>query len=169
MKITIKAVLINIAEEHKSIIDNMMAVFCSAVRYSFKRILENRKIGDIEKDVAHKYRLNIRQSKDAVENARQTIASQKELIKVSYENYLRKITAIKKILDDDKKKLSDKKRKTLVSKLEKRQRRLNFYKNFIDNNNIPPVIFGTKEMFIKRCKGLISKEEWQYIMEQPWL
>lgn len=25
---------------------------------------------------------------------------------------------------------------------------------------IPSVIFGTKKMFIKRCKALISKEEW---------
>jgi len=31
----------------------------------------------------------------------------------------------------------------------------------MDKNTIPPVIFGTKEMFIKRCKALISKEQWQ--------
>lgn len=49
----------------------------------------------------------------------------------------------------------------LLKKLEKRQRKLSYYKDFIDTNTIPPVVFGTKEMFIKRCKGLISKEEWQ--------
>ena len=31
----------------------------------------------------------------------------------------------------------------------------------MDKNTIPTVIFGTKEMFIKRCKGLISKEQQQ--------
>lgn len=87
MKITIKAMLINVGEENKEIVDNIMTIFCSAVRYSFKRILENIKIGDIEKNVAHKYGLNIRQSKDAVENARQTIISQKKLVKMNYENY----------------------------------------------------------------------------------
>jgi predicted transposase len=66
VKVTIKAVLINIDEEKINIINDLMTVFCSAVRYSFKRILENIKISDIEKDVAFKYRLNIRQSKDAV-------------------------------------------------------------------------------------------------------
>lgn len=153
--------LINVEEEHKKIINKMMAVFCSAIRYSFKRMLENKKIGDIEKDVAHKYNLNIRQSKDTVENSRQTILGQRELVKINYENYLKKVKTVENILNDAKKKLSDKKKKALISKLEKRQRKMNYYKSFIDSNAIPSVIFGTKEMFIKRCKGLISKEEWQ--------
>ncbi|MEQ8156785.1 MAG: IS200/IS605 family accessory protein TnpB-related protein [Clostridiaceae bacterium] len=161
MKITIKAILINVPEEKIKIIDNLMTVFCSAVRYSFKRILDNMRIGDIEKDIAHKYGLNIRQSKDAAENARQTIASQKELIKMNYGNYLKKAAAIENILNNTNKKLSDKKRNALIKKLEKRQRKLNYYKSFIDSNTIPPVTFGTKEMFIKRCKGLISREQWR--------
>lgn len=161
MKVTIRAMLININEENIDTIDNLMTVFCSAVRYSFKRLMENMKKGYIEKAVSQKYGLNIRQSKDAVENARQTISSQKELVKSNYENYLKKVTAIEKLLNDKKKNLSDKKKKALIKKLEKRQRKLKYYKGFIDSNTIPPVVFGTKEMFIKRCKGLISREEWQ--------
>jgi IS605 OrfB family transposase len=160
MKVTVKAMLINLEEGHKRIINNMMSVFCSSLRYSFKRILENKKIGDIEKDVAHKYNLNIRQSKDAVENARQVIVSQKELVKMNHDNNLRKVKAVENILNDSGKKLSDKKKKALISKLEKRQRKMNYYKSLLDRDAIPPVVFGTKEMFIRRCKGLISKEEW---------
>ena len=159
VKITMKAVLIDVSEEHENIIKNMMLVFCTAVRYSFKRLLENMKIGDLEKDVSKKYNLNIRQAKDAVENARQTIASQKQLLKMNHENYEKKIEAIETLLQNEK--LSEKKEKALKSKLEKRQRKLRYFKSFIDNNCIPPVIFGKKEMFLKRCKGLISKEEWQ--------
>ncbi|NLK90875.1 MAG: transposase, partial [Clostridiales bacterium] len=55
MKITTKAILINVSGEHKNIIDNMMTVFCTAIRYSFKRLLEGKKIGDLEKEVAKKY------------------------------------------------------------------------------------------------------------------
>ena len=161
MKVTIRAILINIDEDKKNIINKLMTVFCSAVRYSFKRVLEEIKIGDIEKNVSSKYGMNIRQSKDAVENARQTIASQKELVKLNYENYLKKVNSINNVLSDTKKILSDKKRKTLVRKLDKRQGKLIYYKNFIDTDTIPKVIFGTKEAFIKRCKGLIKKEEWQ--------
>jgi IS605 OrfB family transposase len=161
VKLTTRAMLINVSEENIKTIDNLMLVFCSAIRYSFKRILENIRIGDIEKDVAYRYGLNIRQSKDAVENARQTIVSQKQLLKINYENYLKKTTAIERILNDKKKNLCDKKRFALVKKLEKRQRKLNYYKGFMDKNTIPPVTFGSKEMFIKRCKGLISREQWQ--------
>lgn len=155
-----KAILINETEEQKQILDNMMLVFCTAIRYSFKRLLEKDvKVGELEKDVSRKYNLNIRQAKDAVEAARQTILSQKELVKMNYENYCNKIKAIEKLLNGNKK-ISDKKRNALRSKLEKRQRKANYFKFFIDTNTIPPVIFGTKEMFIRRCKGLISNEEW---------
>jgi len=159
VKITMRAILINVSDEQKQIIDNMMIVFCTAIRYSFKRLLEGVKISNLEKDVANKYNLNIRQAKDAVENARQTIQSQKELVKLNYQNYDKKVKAIEKQLKNDK--LSDKKRNALLTKLDKRERKLQYWKHFIDTNTIPPVIFGTKQMFLRRCKGLISNEEWK--------
>ena len=159
MKITMRAILINVSDERKQIIDNMMLVFCTAIRYSFKRLLEGVEISNLEKDVANKYNLNIRQAKDAVENARQTIQSQKELVKLNYQNYDKKVKAIEKQLKSNK--LSDKKRNALLSKLDKRKRKLQYWQHFIDTNTIPPVIFGTKQMFLRRCKGLISNEEWK--------
>ncbi len=158
MKITIKAVLIEVSKEQKNAIDHLMTVFCSAIRYSFKRINEGLKIGDIEKETAHTYKLNSRQAKDAVENARQTITSQKKLVKQSYEAFETKVEAIEKTLKNNN--ISEKRRKALTSKLEKRKRKLAYFKYFIDNDKIPPVIFGTKEMFVKRCKGIISHEDW---------
>ncbi|MBC2581462.1 IS200/IS605 family accessory protein TnpB-related protein [Clostridium sp. DJ247] len=161
MKITIKALLINETNTQISIIDKMMLVFSTATRYSFRRLLEGKKIGDLEKEAAYKFNLNIRQAKDAVESARQTIASQKELIKMNYENYAKKVTTIKNILKDKKNNLSEKKRNTLLKKLDKRQRKANHFKGFIDTSTIPSVVFGTKNMFLKRCKGLISNGEWK--------
>lgn len=159
VKITMRAVLINVGHEQKQTIDELMTVFCSAVRYSFKRILTGKKILDIEKDVAHKYSLNSRQGKDAVENARQTIKSQRELVKMEYDNYTKKVEAIEKQLQ--KQNISQKKRNALLQKIDKRRRKQQYYKTFIDTSTIPPVTFGTKNLFIKRCKGLITKEEWQ--------
>jgi predicted transposase len=122
-----------------------MLVFCTAIRFSFKGLLENNiKIIELEKIVANKYNLNIRKSKDAVESARQTIQSQKELVKMNYEEYSNKVKAIEKLLNDKTKKLSQKKINDLNSKLEKRQRKLEYFKYFIDNNTIPSVTFGTK-------------------------
>ncbi|MCM1990103.1 IS200/IS605 family accessory protein TnpB-related protein [Oceanirhabdus seepicola] len=160
MKITMKAILINLNDDQKSIIDNMMLIFCTAIRYSFNRLLEETiKKGELEKIVANKYNLNIRQSKDAVENARQIIASQKELLKDNINNYKSKIKIIEEKLKNEK--LSKNKRSALLSKLDKRKRRLEYFQSFEDNNTIPPVTFGSKEMFIKRCKGLISNQEWK--------
>jgi len=138
-----------------------MLIFCTAIRYSFKRQLEGVEISKLEKDVANKYNLNIRQAKDAVESARQTILSQKKLVKMNYDAYDKKVKVIEKILKDKDKNLSDKKINALKSKLAKRQRKLDYFNNFIVTNTIPPVIFGKKETFLKRCKGLITNEEWQ--------
>jgi IS605 OrfB family transposase len=158
MKITLRAVLVNLSQDKRDIIDSMMKIFCTAIRYSFKRLLEGKKVGELEKEVSHRYNLNIRQAKDAVENARQTIVSQKELLRINVTNYENKVKAIEAILEHED--LSDKKRNALKSKLEKRQRRLKYFKNFIDNGTIPPVVFGTKTMFLKRCKGIITHDEW---------
>lgn len=139
-----------------------MTTFSSAVRYAFKRLLDrNIKITDLEKEISKKYNLNIRQSKDAVENARQIIMSQKELVKINYENYVSKANSIEKELNDKDKKISEKKKNALLIKLDKRQRKANYFKHFIDTDTIPKIVFGTKKMFMKRCKGLISKEDWK--------
>jgi len=159
MKITIRAFLPDISEEVDEILSDMMIKFCSALRYSFKRLLESVMPNDLEKIVAAKYGLNIRQAKDAVEEARQTIASQKELLKLNYDNYTKKVKAIEKLLAEDN--LTERKRCALQKKLEKRRRKQAYYKGFIETGTIPPVVFGTKELFIKRCKGEITKEVWQ--------
>ena len=161
MKTTIKAILININEEERRIIDNMMLIFSTAVRFSFNRLLEGMEIKELEKYAAGKYSLNIRQSKDAVENARQIIASQRKLVKINYDNYTSKVKYIENILETKNIKLTDKKKSTLNSKLDKRKRKQEYLKKHIDNCTIPPVIFGTKEMFLKRCKGQITNEEWK--------
>jgi IS605 OrfB family transposase len=158
-KTTMKAILTDLTTEQKTLIDTMMLVFCTAVRYSFKRQLEGKPIGDLEKMVANKYNLNIRQAKDAVESARQTIASQHELVKLNHGNYIKKVDVlIKKIKHPN---LSERKLKALTSKLAKRQRKLAYWTGFLTSQTFPPVTFGTKEMFLRRCKGLITKQEWQ--------
>ena len=159
MKTTMKAILIDLMDEQKSLLDHMMLVFCTAIRYSFKRQLEGQVIGELEKVVAHKYNLNIRQAKDAVESARQTIASQHELVKLNHKNYSKKVKALVKVIKNPK--LSENKVKALNSKLAKRQRKLDYWTAFLTSKTFPPVTFGTKVMFLRRCKGLITKQEWQ--------
>lgn len=153
--------VIQMTDAHQQALDELMLVFCTAIRYSFNRLLDDWKASELEKVVAKKYKLNIRQAKDAVESARQTIQSQHELVKTNFEEYSAKVKVIEKILSDKKKKLSVRKRKALTFKLEKRMRKMQYFEKFVTTHTIPPVIFGTKEMFLKRCKGLISSSDWK--------
>lgn len=115
----------------------------------------------MEKCIAALYKLNIRQAKDAVEKAREIIASQKKLVKQNYDNYTSKVRNIEKVLLDKEIKITKKKRNALKSKLDKRKRKQEGYKRHIDNGTIPPIIFGTKKMFYKKCRDTITNEEWK--------
>lgn len=166
MRITIKALLINTSNESKEIIDELMTVFSSAKRFAYKRLLEEElKKGEIEKPISHKYGLNIRQSKDAVESARQLIASQGVLIKDYHANYTKKVKVIESQI---KKAKSKNKIESLTRKLDKRKVKQEFYKNHIDNKTIPKIIFGGRDNFIKRCKGLITNKEWKDLRDNNY-
>ena len=158
MKTTVLCELRNLTEEAAEIIDGIMAAFSSAVRYSFKRILEGRKILDIEKLVQLKYSLNSRYSKDAVEQARQMVLSQRELLIIQRDNWQCKVKQAEEALIKAK---SERKIQGLKSKLEKRRRRLAYYQKHMDDGTLPPVIFGGRRNFIDRCKGNITHEQWQ--------
>lgn len=166
MKITIRGLLINTSNEHKFEINRLMTVFSSAKRYGFNRLLEGTlKKGEIEKDISKKYGLNIRQSKDALESVRQTIESQKKLLKENYDNYSNKVKRIEKDLEKAK---SQRKIAALNSKLDKRKKKLEYYKTHIDNDTIPKVIFGGRKNFIKRCKNQISNEQWKELRDNNY-
>ena len=153
-------------DESQEKIDELMTVFSSAKRFAYKRLLEQTiKKGEIEKLISLKYGLNIRQSKDAVESARQLIVSQEALVKDYYENYTKKVKVIEGQI---KKAKLNKKIEYLNKKLEKHKIKQNIYKDHINNNTIPKIIFGGRENFIKRCKGLISNKEWKELRDNNY-
>lgn len=163
MKVTSRCLLYNPSIEHFQIIVDMMEHFCPAKHYAYKRLEENRfnvefKIHNLDNLISKKYSLNSRQSKDAIEQARQTLISQEKLLELSIAEYEGKVEAILKKFD---KGVKPEKRQGLIFKLDKRLRKLCTYLDYKRNNTLPSVIFGSKENFFKRCKGLISKEEYQ--------
>ncbi|MGH4138327.1 IS200/IS605 family accessory protein TnpB-related protein [Clostridium sp.] len=163
MKITSRCLLYNPSIEHFQIIVNMMEHFCPAKHYAYKRLEENRfnaefKIHNLDNIISKKYKLNSRQSKDAIEQARQTLISQEKLLELNITEYEGKVEAILKKFD---KGVKADKRQGLISKLDKRLRKLCTYLNYKRNNTLPKVIFGSKDNFYSRCKGKISKEEYQ--------
>nr|WP_242652439.1 hypothetical protein [Desulfofarcimen acetoxidans] len=57
----------------------------------------------------------------------------------------------------------------LQKRLEKEQRKLAFWQKHLDNNTFPPVVFGGKKLFQERCKGNITREEWQEVRSNRYL
>ena len=104
MKVTSRCLLYNLSVEHSQIIVDMMDHFCRAKHYAYKRLEENRfnaefKIHNLDKIISGKYSLNSRQSKDAIEQARQTLISQEKLLDLYIAEYEGKVEAILKKFD----------------------------------------------------------------------
>lgn len=163
MKLTARCLLFNPSEEHRKIIHHMMSCFCHAKWFAYKRFEENLcnntfRAQMLDNLVSQKYGLNIRQSKDAIEQARQTIVAQQKLLKQHIEEYAGKVASAERKLKSCKNKAS---LPGLGSRLEKRQRKLAFYRNHEANHTLPPVLFGGRDNFLHRSRGKISKEEYQ--------
>ncbi|MBU3071807.1 transposase [Clostridium estertheticum] len=163
MKATLRCLLYNPSNEDLDLISDMMNHFCKAKHFAYKRLEENRftegfKIHELSKIVSENYGLNSRQSKDAVEQARQTMISQVQLLNLRITEYEGKVEKLLKKFD---KGVKLEQRHGLITKLDKRLRKLCTYLTYKTNNTLPSVIFGGKENFYKRCRGTISKEDYQ--------
>jgi IS605 OrfB family transposase len=151
-------VILALTSDQQKLLDHLMERYCAAVRWSFKRLLEEKKVQDIRKMVQAKFDFNSRQANDAVFEAQALISSQRELVQLNYTNAMNRVEHTKSRLAKAR---SPRKIANLTAKLKKQEGKLVKWKQYIQNNTFPTVIFGSKQMFYSRCKGLISKEEWQ--------
>jgi len=163
MKITTPCLLYNPSEEVYSSIIDMMQHFCPAKRYAYKRLEENRGNGKFKAHclagtIQQKYKLNSRQAKDAIEQARQMLRSQEELLELHIREYETKVEKLLKKFDNG---VKPEQRNGLVSKLDKRLRKLCRLLKHKQDGTLPPVVFGGKDNFYKRCKGSITREEYK--------
>lgn len=158
MKTTVRGLILQFNDNQKLYLDNLMARYCAAVRWSYKRLLDSWKVQSIRVAVQANFDLNSRQANDAVYNAQSTVTSQKELVKLNYENTARKVAYTQKRLTKAK---SEKRRTNLQRKLDKEHRALAFWQKHLNEGTFPPAVFGGKKLFQERCKGNITREEWQ--------
>ena len=166
MKTTAMGVIIDLTEEQKRFLDDLMIRYCAAVRWAFNRLLEGMRVQEIRLLVQEKFDFNSRQANDAVHDAQATISSQKELLKLNCENAKKRVAFTLRRLDKAK---SPDKRARLEKRLEKEQRKLAKWRKYIEAGKIPPVVFGTKELFIQCCKGNVSRQEWREARSNRYL
>lgn len=166
MKTTVVGMILALTTDQKDYIDDLMGRYCTAVRWSFKRLLEGNKVQDIRLSAQTRFNLNSRQANDAVHDAQATIKSQHELVQMHHKNAKAKVEFTEKRIAKAK---SSKKIANLQKRLEKEQRKLAFWQKHLDNRTFPPVVFGGKKLFQERCKGNITREEWQEARSNRYL
>lgn len=162
LKTTIPAFLYQVSEERDGILQRLMQKYGFMLRYSFKRLLEGKEKNELQSYLSKETGLSVRHAQDALEDARQVIKSQHELVKLHvslWEVRLKK--AEKKLERLEKSKTSIRKIKANRSKVEKRKRKVEYWKSFAETQSFPSVVFGGKKAFQERCKGTLSKEDWQ--------
>lgn len=149
-------------------LDQLMRVFCCAVRYSFNRLIEGTAAGELIKRVNALFRMNKRYAEDAVMQAKAIVTSQQELLPIRIEGVQGKIQKTMKKLEDYQTGKKKPKKVSLElclqglhSRLEKLQAKEFTLLTYQKNKTIPPVIFGGKKQFYERLEQKISKEEWR--------
>jgi len=166
VKTTVRGVILQLTEECKATLDDLMVRYCAAVRWAFKRLLDSWKTQAIRLTVQSKFTLNSRQANDAVYDAQATISSQRELVKLNHANSKKKVAFTEKRLNNAK---SSTKIINLQKRLDKEQRKLTFWQKHLDKGTIPPVVFGGRKLFLERCKGNITHEQWREARSNRYL
>ncbi len=166
MKTTFQGVLLEVGGEIAQGLDRLMRKYGFMVRYAFKRLLESgTKVGELERILAAETGLPLRYAKDAVAEAKQLIIGQKVLVKEHWQLWQRreKKTAarIHKIARQDP---TSRKLPGLRSKLEKQQRKAAFYQQHAEQSTFPPVIFGSRELYLSQFKEGVNQAAWR----QEW-
>lgn len=170
MKIT-KIVRLDVgAEKSEKLVqlNTLMAVFCSALRFSFNRLVEGEKEGELIKKVVTFFHLNKRYAEDAVMQAKAVLSSQKELLPIRIEGVQAKIQKTERKLEGYESGKKKPKRVSLEVCLKGLNARLNKLKEkefmllkYQTEGGIPPVIFGRKKHFYERLNGKITNKEWK--------
>lgn len=166
MKTTVMGIIVELASEQKEYLDNLMSLYCAAVRWSFKRLLEGKETQQIRKRVQIKFNLNSRQANDVVYDAQATITSQHELVQQHCKNAKARVEFTENHIAKAK---SPQKIANLIKRLDKEQRKLAKWQHYHDTNTFPPVVFGGKKLFQERCKGKITREAWQEARSNRYL
>ncbi|MGO4889448.1 IS200/IS605 family accessory protein TnpB-related protein [Anaerobacillus sp. MEB173] len=170
MKVTRTLKMIEKDETKLHELNELMRVFCSAVRYSFNRLQEGLADKALIKEVNRKYGINKRYAEDAVLFAQSTLKSQKELLPQRIEA----VQAKKKKTEQKLQEYKDGRKKpkkvdllVCIEGLTKRIAKLTEKEKMLikhqEENTVPKVIFGGRKNFYARMKGKLSREEWKMV------
>ena len=159
VRLTFQGKLLELTEEDRVKIDDLMRRFQSAKRTAFKRLVKGAiEEKEIQKELAEKFILNSKYVESAILDAKAIIDSQRELLPYYIENYEGKIRKSKKKLEKCR---SELKRKGILSRIKKYEEKRDLLKQHLENRTVPKVVFGKRSNFDLLIKGEKTREEWR--------
>lgn len=137
---------------------SFMRRFQAAKRTAYQALRRGREPARIVKDLYDKFFPNARWCQWAVEDAKVTIESQKEQVRMHVADLEAKIEKSEEKLKRTKNKL---KRQGLTFRIAKLRGKLAYWKSFLERGEVPPAVFGGKRNLLLLQEGKLSKEEWR--------
>jgi predicted transposase len=137
---------------------SFMRRFQAAKRTAYQALRRGEEPGEIVKDLYDKFFSNARWCQWAVEDAKATIESQKEQVRMHVADLEAKIEKSEEKLERTKNKLS---RQGLTFRIARLQSKLAYWKSFLERGEVPPAVFGGKKNLLLLQEGKLSKEEWR--------
>jgi len=135
-----------------------MSRFQAARRTAYQALRRGKKPGEIAKDLYRKFFPNARWCQWAVEDARATIESQKEQVKM---HVLDLEANIEKSVEKLKRTKDKLRRRGIQKRLDRLQAKLAYRKGFQDRDDVPPAVFGGRKNLLKLQRGKLSREKWR--------
>ena len=152
MKTTIFGVLLEVNEDQDTALRRLMRKYGFMMRFAFQRLRDGLSpVGAIERHCASETGWPLRYAKDAVHDAQELITSRRQAMHDGLTLWQRRakktaarLTALKKDHPDSRRIPG------LERKLLRQQEHVAFYQRHVTDKTFPPVVFGTRQLFLER-------------------
>ena len=165
---TIQGSVVDATLWHKAVLFEMMRCFQASKRYAYRRLLERWSKRETLSAMQTLFLRNYRYNEAAYERARQTLASQRELLRIYVNDLEAKIERSQEKLENLRAGKARPRRTSparaiaaLERRIEKLARRRDFYQGHLDAGTVPPIVFGGRKTFRALCRGEIPVELWR--------
>ncbi len=135
---------------------SFMSRFQAAKRTAYQALRWGEEPGETVRELYDKFFPNARWCQWAVEDAKATIESQKEQVKMHVSDLEAKIEKSEKKLGRTRNKLH---RQGLTFRIARLRGKLAYWKGFLERNEVPPAVFGGKRNLLLLQEGKLSKEK----------
>jgi len=145
---------------------SFMRRFQAAKRSAYQALRRGEKAGSIVRTLYRRFFPNARWCQWAVEDAKATLESQREQVKMHVADLEAKIEKSEEKLSRTKDKL---RRQGILARIQKLKNRLAYWKGFLDRGEVPPAVFGGKKNLLLLQEGKLAKEKWRELRSNAFL